>query len=78
MVTDRTGINSLNSLIVNTQEPLSGTRNLAQQDTQTPSHFINEETMSTTTQQKFVLFILHLLHRIITILCFYRQLSNQQ
>ena len=45
--------NSLNSTIVQ-QENLNGTRNLTQQDIQTPSHFINEEiveTIVTTTQQ---------------------------
>ena len=45
--------NSLNSTIVQ-QENLNGTRNLTQQDIQTPSHFINEETVETivtTTQQ---------------------------
>ena len=36
------------------QENLNGTRNLKQQDIQTPSHFVNEEiveTVTTTTQQ---------------------------
>ena len=45
--------NSLNSTIIH-NENLNGTRNLTQQDTQTPSHFINEEivqTTATTTQQ---------------------------
>ena len=45
--------NSLNSTLVQ-QENLNGTRNLTQQDIQTPSHFINEEiveTIATTTQQ---------------------------
>ena len=45
--------NSLNSTLVQ-QENLNGTRNLTQQDIQTPSHFINEEvseTIVTTTQQ---------------------------
>ena len=45
--------NSLNST-VNQNEKLKGTRNLTQQDIQTPSHFINEEivqTTATTTQQ---------------------------
>ena len=44
---------SLNSNFVQ-QEKLNGTRNLTQQDIQTPSHFINEEiveTIVTTTQQ---------------------------
>ena len=44
---------SLNSTLVQ-QENLNGTRNLTQQDNQTPSHFINEEiveTIVTTTQQ---------------------------
>ena len=54
MFTDRTGKNSLNSTFSKTQENLNGTRNLTQQDIQTPSHFINEEVveiMPTTTQQ---------------------------
>ena len=45
--------NRLNSTLVQ-QENLNGTRNLTQQDIQTPSHFINEEvveTIVTTTQQ---------------------------
>ena len=45
--------NSFNSTLVQ-QENLNGTRNLTQQDIQTPSHFINEkivETTVTTTQQ---------------------------
>ena len=45
--------NSLNSTIIH-NENLNGTRNLTQQDIQTPSHFINEEivqTTATTTQQ---------------------------
>ena len=52
--TDRTGTNSSNSTFINTKENLTGTRNLTQQDIQTPSRFINEEiveTMPTTTQQ---------------------------
>ena len=43
----------LNSTLIQ-QENLNGTRNLTQQDIQTPSHFINEEiveTIVTTTQQ---------------------------
>ena len=43
----------LNSTLVQ-QENLNGTRNLTQQDIQTPSHFINKEiveTIVTTTQQ---------------------------
>ena len=54
MFTDRTGINSSNSFFIDTKENLTGTRNLTQQDIQTPSRFINEEiveTMPTTTQQ---------------------------
>ena len=50
---DRRQKNSLNSTLVQ-QENLNGTRNLTQQDIQTPSHFINEEiveTIVTTTQQ---------------------------
>ena len=44
--------NSLNSTIIH-NENLNGTRNLTQQDIQTPSHFINEEIVQTTitTQQ---------------------------
>ena len=45
--------NNLNSLVIH-NENLKGTRNLTQKDTQTPSHFINEEivqTTVTTTQQ---------------------------
>ena len=44
--------NSLNSSVIH--QNLNGTRNLTQQDIQTPSHFINEEivhTTLTTTQQ---------------------------
>ena len=47
--------NSLNSTLVQ-QENLNGTRNLTQQDIQTPSHFINEEIVETivrATQQSF-------------------------
>ena len=45
--------NSLNLTVIH-NENLNGTRNLTQQDIQTPSHFINEEivhTTVTTTQQ---------------------------
>ena len=45
--------NSLNSTVIH-NENLNGTRNLTQQDIETPSHFINEEivqTTVTTTQQ---------------------------
>ena len=45
--------NSLNSTVIH-NENLNGTKNLTQQDIQTPSHFINEEivqTTATTTQQ---------------------------
>ena len=45
--------NSLNSTVIH-NENLNGTRNLTQQDIQTPSHIINEEivqTTATTTQQ---------------------------
>ena len=51
--TDRAGINSLNSVFIS-QDSLNGTRNLTQQDIQTPTHFVNREiveTMPTTTQQ---------------------------
>ena len=50
---DIIGNNSLNSTLIQ-QENLNGTRNLTQQDNQTPSHFVNEEiveTVATTTQQ---------------------------
>ena len=40
--------NSLNSTVIH-NENLNGTRNLTQQDIQTPSHFINEEIVKTTT-----------------------------
>ena len=40
--------NSLNSTAI-LNENLNGTRNLTDQDTQTPSHFINEEIVQTTT-----------------------------
>ena len=39
--------NSLNSTVIH-NENLNGTRNLTQQDIQTPSHFINEEIVHTT------------------------------
>ena len=54
---DRSQNNSLNSTLVQ-QENLNGTRNLTQQDIQTPSHIINEEiveTIITTTQQNISL-----------------------
>ena len=47
--------NSLNSTFIVTQENLNGTRNVKQQDIQTPSQFVNEqvvETIPTTTQQR--------------------------
>ena len=53
LLPDRRQNNSLNSTLVQ-QENLNGTRNLTQQDIQTPSHFVNEkvvETIVTTTQQ---------------------------
>ena len=40
--------NSLNSTVIH-NENLNGARNLTQQDIQTPSHFINEEIVQTTT-----------------------------
>ena len=43
MSTDRTGKNSLISTFNNTQETLKRTKNITQQDIQTPSHFIIEE-----------------------------------
>ena len=39
---------SLNLTVIH-NENLNGTRNLTQQDLQTPSHFINEEIVQTTT-----------------------------
>ena len=45
--------NSLNSTVIH-NENLNGTRNLTQQDIQTPSHFINEETVHTTTTQQSI------------------------
>ena len=45
--------NSLNSTIIH-NENLNGTRNLTQQDIQTPSHFINEEIVHTTTTQQSI------------------------
>ena len=50
---DRRQNNSLNSTLV-PEKNLNGTRNLTQQDVQTPSHFINEEIVErivTTIQQ---------------------------
>ena len=45
---ERTGNNSLNSTFIN-NDNLNGTRNLTQQDIQTPSHFVNEEIVETIT-----------------------------
>ena len=45
--------NSLNSTVIH-NENLNGTRNLTQQDIQTPSHFINEEIVHTTTTQQII------------------------
>ena len=45
--------NSLNSTVIH-NENLNGTRNLTQQDIQTPSHFINEEIVHTTTTQQSI------------------------
>ena len=45
--------NSLNSTVIHI-ENLNGTRNLTQQDIQTPSHFINEEIVHTTTTQQSI------------------------
>ena len=45
--------NSLNSTFIH-NENLNGTRNLTQQDIQTPSHFINEEIVHTTTTQQSI------------------------
>ena len=43
----------LNSTVIH-NENLNGTRNLTQQDIQTPSHFINEEIVQTTTTQQSI------------------------
>ena len=45
--------NSLNSTVIH-NENLNGARNLTQQDIQTPSHFINEEIVHTTTTQQSI------------------------
>ena len=45
--------NSLNLTVIH-NEDLNGTRNLTQQDIQTPSHFINEEIVQTTTTQQSI------------------------
>ena len=45
--------NSLNSTVIH-NENLNGTRNLTQQDIQTPSHFIREEIVHTTTTQQSI------------------------
>ena len=45
--------NSLNSTVIH-NENLNGTRNITQQDIQTPSHFINEEIVQTTTTQQSI------------------------
>ena len=45
--------NSLNSTVIH-NENLNGTRNLTQQDIQTPSHFINEEIVHTTATQQSI------------------------
>ena len=53
---ERTGNNSLNSAFLN-HENLNGSRNLTQQDEQTPSHFLNEEfiqTIKTTEAQRSI------------------------
>ena len=39
---ERTGNNGLNSTFIN-HDNLNGTKNLTQQDIQTPSHFVSEE-----------------------------------
>ena len=52
---DRIGNNSLNSTLIQ-QKNLNGNRNLTQQDIETPSHFTNEEVVTTvtTTQQSIL------------------------
>ena len=57
---DRAGNNNLNTTFIK-QENLNGTRNLTPQDIETPSHFVTEEVVETTTttaQQISHLFIL--------------------
>ena len=51
--------NSLNSTVIH-NENLNGTRNLTQQDIQTPSHFINEEIVQTTTTTQQSISPIHL------------------
>ena len=48
---ERAGNISLNSTFIN-QDNLNGTRNLTQQDIQTPSHFVNEEINERITKTK--------------------------
>ena len=50
--------NSLNSTVIH-NENLNGTRNLTQQDIQTPSHFINEEIVQTTTTTQISISPIH-------------------
>ena len=53
---ERTGNKSLNSTFIN-NDSLNGTRDLTQQDLQTPSHFVNEqiiETITTTEAQRSI------------------------
>ena len=45
---ERTGNNSLKSTFIN-NDNLKGTRNLTQQDIQTPSHFVSKEVVETIT-----------------------------
>ena len=54
MFTDRTGNNCLNSNFMKTQDTINGTKNLTQQEIQTPSNSVNEDifsTMPTRTQE---------------------------
>ena len=74
--TDRTGNNSLNFTINNTQETLDGTRNLTLRDIQITSHFIDEKKLNQCRQRHnkaFHPFTLHLQNHIIKILHLPRQ-----
>ena len=43
MFIDGTGTNNLKSTFINPQETLNGTRNLTQQNIQTPSNFVKKK-----------------------------------
>ena len=80
ILADRQGNNCLNSTFIY-QEKLNGTRNLTQQDIQTPSHIVNEEifeTMPTTAQQSISpIRPTHTIPKIKTQF-FHKQLNNRQ